>query len=174
MIREDYVVFDIDGQSCAVPLEAVQRIVRAAALSPVPDAPRDLLGLLNLHGRLVPVYDVRISLGRPPKPLSPGDRFLIVDNGTGPAGIRADEVHGIAKLAREPTLQGRRILDDHSLFGAVAQWDGKTVLLVDPASLGKRAALTPEAVKDDTREVTELTLGTIPVERDGHGTGVFL
>lgn len=174
MIREDYVVFHIDGQGCAVPLAAVRRIVRAAALSPVPDAPRDLLGLLNLHGRLVPVYDVTISLGHPPKPLSPRDRFLIVDNGTGPAGIRADEVRHIGRLEPESTLQSRRILNDRGLFGAVAQCDGKTVLLVDPAVLGKRAVLTPKAVNDDTGEVMELTLRSVPSARHGHGVGAGL
>ncbi len=159
MIEEAYVVFEIDGQSCAVPLGSVRRIVRAAALSPVPDAPSGLLGLLNLHGRLVPIFDVRLSLGYPPKPLSPADRFVIVNNGMGSAGIRVDEVCHIGKVETESTDQCRRLFEPHSLFGAVGQCDGKTVLLMDPASLGKKAHGSVKAVKGNNGEVMNLTHG---------------
>lgn len=166
MTREDYVVFDMDGQNCAVPLGSVRRIVRAAALSPVPDASTGLLGLLNLHGRLVPVYDVRISLGYPSKPLSAADRFLIVDNGIGAAGIRANEIRHIGKVEAESPAQCRRILGQNRLFCGVGQWEGKTVLLMDPASLGKKADLSAKTVKESDGQVIDLTLGQVDAVHD--------
>ncbi|MEJ5365771.1 MAG: chemotaxis protein CheW [Desulfosoma sp.] len=174
MIGEEYVVFEIDGQSCAVPLRAVRRIVRAAALSPVPDAPRGLLGLLNLHGCLIPVYDMREALGYPPKPLAPQDRFLIVDDGSGPAALCADEVRHIGNVQVEPDIQGRRLLGHQRLFGAVGQCNGKTVFIVDPASLGKGTTPSHQGVKGNDDGVMKLTFPNVAMLKDGDAVGVCL
>lgn len=173
MIGEEYVVFAIDGQSCALPLEAVRCIVRAAALSPVPEAPQGVLGLLNFHGRLVPVYDMREALGYPAKPLAPQDRFLIVEDGTGLAGIRADAVSHIGKVQREPDIPCRRLFGHQGLFGAVGQYQGKTVLIVNPAALGKGTS-PPKSVMAHDDGVMNLTFQELGMKHEGEAVGVCL
>jgi chemotaxis signal transduction protein len=52
----------VGSQRYALPAAAVERILPMAALTPLPGAPRDVAGLLNLHGEILPVVDPRPHL----------------------------------------------------------------------------------------------------------------
>jgi chemotaxis signal transduction protein len=50
----------------ALPATSVERILRMAAIMPLPDAPAGIAGVLDLHGSVLPVVDPRPRLGLPP------------------------------------------------------------------------------------------------------------
>lgn len=157
MKQEDYVVFDIEGQWCAVPLAAVHRIVRAAAVAPVPYGPAGLLGVLNLHGGLVPIFDLRFFFGRAGKPLSPADRFLIVNNGAGQVGIWTDAVQCIGSIEVEGNVPCGQIFEQHrGPFCGVGKWDGNTVLIVKTESLGRSWESFADGVKNNGQGLKEM------------------
>ena len=52
----------VGSQRYALPAAAVERILPMAALTPLPGTPRDVAGLLNLHGDVLPVVDPRPHL----------------------------------------------------------------------------------------------------------------
>ncbi len=60
-----FVVFGLQAQDYALPIESVHEIIHLVALTPVPEAPTWLPGLLNLRGRIIPVMDARLRLGLP-------------------------------------------------------------------------------------------------------------
>ena len=72
------VVFELEGQRYALPLAGVERIVRAAAVTPLPGAPEIVLGALDLEGSIVPVLDLRKRLLLPGRQVTPSDQFVIV------------------------------------------------------------------------------------------------
>jgi|GEM_PF-1774923 len=159
MIEKNFVVCDVEGQWWAVPLEAVGRIVRAVSLARVPEASPDLLGLMNLHGTLVPVYDLRHTLGLPPKSLAPDDRFVILDEGSGPVGLRADAVHRIGPVTLEANNPCRRLFaGQQSFFCAVGKCDGQTVLMLDVTSFHRYGPHRVKTVKDPSGRVMDMTL----------------
>lgn len=53
------VVFGIEGQRYALRLGAVERVLPMATVSPLPKAPTVALGVINLHGQVVPVLNIR-------------------------------------------------------------------------------------------------------------------
>jgi purine-binding chemotaxis protein CheW len=53
------VVFALDEQRYALRLTAVERIVRAVEVTPLPKAPQIVLGVIDAQGRIIPVVDVR-------------------------------------------------------------------------------------------------------------------
>ena len=55
----------------------MREIVRSVAIAPLPGAPVVIEGAINLHGRIVPVIDVRRRLELPAVRNSP-DQFLIL------------------------------------------------------------------------------------------------
>ena len=57
--RRTIVVFLVDGQRYALPLSAVDRAVRAVAVTPLPEMPPQVLGAINVHGRVLPVLSLR-------------------------------------------------------------------------------------------------------------------
>ena len=53
------VVFALDDRRIALPLAAVERVVRAVEVTPLPKAPAVVLGAVNVQGNLVPVFHLR-------------------------------------------------------------------------------------------------------------------
>ena len=63
---ESFVVFQLGGESYALEVVRVHEVLDAAALSRVPGGARALVGLYNLRGHVVPVWDLRVPFGLPP------------------------------------------------------------------------------------------------------------
>ena len=60
------VTFRIDGQSFGVDVARVREIRGWQPVTPIPDAASHVLGVLNLRGEVVTIYDLR-SQGRGPR-----------------------------------------------------------------------------------------------------------
>ncbi len=60
---EDFVTFFINDQMFGVPVLKVQDILTPDRFAPVPLAPTEVRGSINLRGRIVTVVDVRVCLG---------------------------------------------------------------------------------------------------------------
>lgn len=89
------VVFAVDDRRHALPLAAVERVVRAAALTDVPHASSLVLGLLNLQGQVLPALDTRAWLGLPSRALCPGDHFIVISSESGRIVLVVDRVEGV-------------------------------------------------------------------------------
>jgi purine-binding chemotaxis protein CheW len=62
---KDYVTVYINDQLFGIPVLQVQDIVRTHSITPIPLAPPEIAGSLNLRGRIVTAIDVRQRLGLP-------------------------------------------------------------------------------------------------------------
>ena len=56
---DQIVVFALDEPRYALPLSAVERVVRAVEITPLPKAPEIVLGVINMQGQVVPAVDIR-------------------------------------------------------------------------------------------------------------------
>lgn len=57
------VVFKLDGQRYALPVDHVQEIQQIVRPTKLPDASKALLGMIDLRGRVLPLIDLRLVLG---------------------------------------------------------------------------------------------------------------
>ncbi len=60
---EDFVTFFVNDQMFGIPVLKVQDILTPDRIAPVPLAPSEVRGSINLRGRIVTVVDVRVCLG---------------------------------------------------------------------------------------------------------------
>lgn len=60
-----YLTFNLDRESYAIPVTKVREIVRFTDITPVPQMPAYIRGVINLRGRIIPVVDLRIRYGCP-------------------------------------------------------------------------------------------------------------
>ncbi len=81
---QSYVVFRLGGEGYALEVMRVQEVLDMQSITEVPGGPKFLLGVINLRGPVVPVYDLRIPFGLPvdPKPLR-APSLLIVETEEG-------------------------------------------------------------------------------------------
>ena len=95
------VVFGIEGQRYALPLLAVERVLPMVAVSPLPKAPSVALGVINFHGQVVPVLDIRNRFGLPPRDYGLTGHLLIARTHRRILALPVDEVFGVKEVAAE-------------------------------------------------------------------------
>jgi len=60
--------FEVAGQTYAIDVAQVREVVRWQAVTPLPNAPALIEGVIDLRGAVVPVVDLGRALGRAPGP----------------------------------------------------------------------------------------------------------
>ncbi|MGC8492804.1 MAG: chemotaxis protein CheW [Syntrophobacteraceae bacterium] len=58
-----YLTFSIAGEEYGISIRNVKRIVALMPITPLPESPAYVKGVINLRGKVIPVVDLRIRLG---------------------------------------------------------------------------------------------------------------
>jgi len=104
------VSFVLDGQRYALPLPVVERVLAMVAVSPLPKAPAVALGVINFHGQVLPVLDIRCRFGLPPRDDSFTAHLLIARTARRTLALPVDEVLGVREVAWEAVIPPQVVL----------------------------------------------------------------
>jgi len=100
--RTEYLAFGLGGEMYAVQIAHVAEILKPPPITGVPRAPRNVLGVISVRGKLVTVIDLRLRFRLPDAPLDRRARILLTDVGIGEQiGMLVDEVRQVWRLAAE-------------------------------------------------------------------------
>ena len=125
------VVFRLDGQRYALALAAVERIVRAAEVTLLPNAPPIVLGALDVEGRVLPVLDVRRRFGLRQREITPADQFLIARTAPRAVVIVVDEAQGVIERPQAEIIGSSEIVPGLEQVEGVVRLDDGLVLIHD-------------------------------------------
>lgn len=136
---EEFLAFVLEGETYAVPIAAVREILRVGDVTEVPRAAPNLLGLINVRGEMLPLYDVKVRLrlaARPPVVSRAGDlpraaRVLLLKEPEGDAGIVVDGVSGVVKLRLSRLEAAPQLGGDRHPIAGLARQDGQLYILLD-------------------------------------------
>lgn len=103
--HKELLIFSLDALKCALSLGTVERVIPAVKVSPLPNAPEAVLGIVNIRGRLIPVYDVRFRFNLIKKAVSPSDCLIFVRAGGRTVALSVDVVEGVS-LCEESDIVG--------------------------------------------------------------------
>jgi purine-binding chemotaxis protein CheW len=121
--------FSCGTETYGVPLAEVHAVTKVGVLVPFPDLPAALLGVVNLHGQVMPVVDLRgllnLGVGCP----SINSRLIVVSHGTERAGLLVD---GVGDIAHVPAPDGAAGSSE-MLRGKTVLPDGRLINLLDVA-----------------------------------------
>jgi len=107
--NNNFFVFRLDSQRFAIRLENVEKVIRAIELIQVPESLDFLIGLINMEGRILPVFDLRKRFFLPPKELDIDDRILISSANTGTIAVIVDSVEGIVEFSSQQIYSAKSI-----------------------------------------------------------------
>jgi purine-binding chemotaxis protein CheW len=121
------------GREYALPIEDVSEVVRMVSITPVPETPGWLLGVINLRGRSIPVMDLGGRLGLPFAPTAPTTPIVVVERSGRMAGVVVEGVVDIATLPVESSDPAESILGGAraDLVSSVARLDRKVFSVLD-------------------------------------------
>ncbi|HAJ79320.1 MAG TPA: chemotaxis protein CheW [Fibrobacteres bacterium] len=130
-IPDCIVMFTLDEPRYALYLSAVERVVRAAEITPLPKAPDIVLGIINVGGRIIPVLDIRKRFRLTAREMKPDDRFIIARTSQRQVAIVVDSVTGVHELTEAETVNARQALPFARYLKGAVKLDGNLVLIHD-------------------------------------------
>jgi purine-binding chemotaxis protein CheW len=123
-----WVLFALDAGRYALPLASVGRIVRAAAVTCLPLAPPAVLGVLDVEGRILPVFDLRERFRLPRRPVGPSDEFIIAHTARRNVVLVVDAALGVIEHPAEPVAAATLAPDLSHLQGIIPHPDGLVLI----------------------------------------------
>jgi purine-binding chemotaxis protein CheW len=126
-----WVVFCLGESRYALPLAAVDRIVRAVHVTPVPQAPDIVLGAIDVQGSVLPVFDIRRRFGLPDRTVDPADHFLIARTARRTVVLVIDAVQGVLEHAATAVTEAVNIARGLEHIRGIIQLDDGLVLIHD-------------------------------------------
>jgi purine-binding chemotaxis protein CheW len=147
------VVFRLDDQRYALPLPVVDRIIRAAELTPLPRAPAIVLGVIDVAGQVLPVLNIRRRFRLPEYEISPAHQFLIAQTGQRTVVLVIDEADAVIEVPGVDIVEAVEIAPGvEQISGVVKLSDGLVLIhdLEEFLSLDEERALD-QAMDEETR-----------------------
>jgi purine-binding chemotaxis protein CheW len=95
------VVFQLDGEDYGVETLLVREIIRQAPARPLPASPAWLEGLIDYRGKVVPVIDLGVRLGRAVKRDEAARVIVYEERGGRSWGLLVDSVSAVVQVGRE-------------------------------------------------------------------------
>ncbi len=132
--------FSLKGQRYAVSLGSVREVIRPSDITPVPGAPEDVLGIVNLRGQIVPVLDGRRRFGLEggvDEGAEDSRRVIVFDDNGSVVGMRIDVIGDMLSFDADdvaPPPPGRAERRDDPVSGVITRDDG-FIALVDVQKL---------------------------------------
>jgi len=105
---DEHLSFIVGSESYAIPLEKVDEVIRMQRITPIPDTPEWVRGVINLRGTIVPVIDLREQLGMEPR-ADEARTCILVLHGDSPIGLAVDSVQAVIPLPADDVLDTRSI-----------------------------------------------------------------
>jgi len=145
------VVFTLDEQRYALPLYAVGRVVRSLEITPLPRAPEIVLGMVNIQGKIIPVFNIRKRFNLPEREIGLNDHLILAHTSRRSVAILVDEVSGVIDRSESEVVAAEEILPRMEYVEGVVKLEDGMILIHDLSkflSLEEEIKLE-EAVKDE-------------------------
>jgi purine-binding chemotaxis protein CheW len=125
------VVFRIAGSEYALPVANVGEILRMVAISPVPEAPEWLPGVINLRGRVIPVVDLRTRLGMPSEGAGLNTPIIVAEVEGQMVGLVADAVTELLTVPLDAVEPPNERVGEANAVESVARAGDRIILIFD-------------------------------------------
>ena len=139
-----YLVFRLDDQRYALPLSAVERVVRVVELVPMPKAPTAILGVVNIQGRIIPVISVRRQFGLTERELDLTDQLIITSVENRATALLVDAVLGVVESSSDRVVPSSVVSPELNEVNGLMNLDGRTVMIQNLDALGEIGNYTSE------------------------------
>lgn len=147
-MSHQYCTFLLEGHLFGVAVSSVQEVLKQQDVTPVPLAPREVAGLINLRGQIVTTLDLRTRLGLTPRDPGASSVSVVVRTGDGGAvSLVVDQIGDVLEAedsALEPPPDTVHP-DVRELVAGICKLEDQLMLLLDTeraVTVTEHAALT--------------------------------
>lgn len=126
--------FIIDGQKFALPLNAIDIVIRSQAITHLENTLSFLCGVIDLHGEIIPIISLRKKFHMTEADIKITDRFIIVNTEKRKVGIIAEQVEDIIQVQEDQVKESTDLFRGLRHIRVLNREDGM-VLIYDIESI---------------------------------------
>jgi len=115
----EFVTASIGDQKCGIAVLQVQDVLAPQRITPIPLAPPEVSGSLNLRGRIVTAIDLRIRMGLPEREEGAHTMSIVVEHQHELYSLIVDDVGEVLKVSEKSFERNPATLD--SLWRAYSE-----------------------------------------------------
>jgi purine-binding chemotaxis protein CheW len=127
-----FVTFKIGNEEYGINILKVQEINRMVDITPVPNSPHYIEGVMNLRGKVIPVINLRRMFGLDDKEWDNTSRIIVVDVGI-ILGMIVDSVSEVLRIPSNvidpPPSMTTNISSEH--VKGIGKLDDRLLILID-------------------------------------------
>jgi purine-binding chemotaxis protein CheW len=140
------VLLELDGRRLALPITTVVEVLRMVALTPLPEAPEWVAGMVNVRGDAMPVIDLRTRLSRPPRDYGVDTPLIVVTALGRRMAVVADAAVGVRDVPATDLDDPDELLGADIPITHLARIDGRVVpiLMLDRICDGAQNLTLPD------------------------------
>ena len=128
------VIFTLDEQRYALHLPSVERAIRMIEITPLPSAPEIVIGVVNVHGAVVPVLNIRKRFRLPEREPDFGDQLIIAHTARRDVALVVDTVSDVVTLPSGELVAPETILPQLEHVEGVVKLEDGMVFIHDLAA----------------------------------------
>lgn len=126
-----YLVFTLSGERFGLPLDSVQRVVRAVAVTILPKAPEIVRGLINYKGNILPVINMSRRFNLAEMEIQPNHNFIIVHTARRKFVLVADLAEGVITRPKDDIVTPAGITAGMEFLAGVIKLENGMMLVPD-------------------------------------------
>ncbi|MEM9274816.1 MAG: chemotaxis protein CheW [Cyanobacteria bacterium P01_F01_bin.143] len=143
MESQSYLRFRLHDLDYAIKANQVKEIFQLPEINPIADAPGDIIGILNLRDKILPIMHLDRRLGQPVQECRAADSVIVIEWERIQIGIIVNEVLEVqviesSKIETEPDY-GRENYISSALVMAVAKVADRLIMILQAESLIRQA-----------------------------------
>lgn len=125
------IVFTLDERSYALRISVVEKAVRMVEITPLPKAPDIVLGVIDFHGVITPVLDMRRRFRLPEREPRLDDQLIIARSAGRLVALVADRVSDVVDLPEEAMVAPESILPALEYVEGVVRLEDGMIIIHD-------------------------------------------
>ena len=126
-----WVLMTVDGQSYALPLTAVDRVLRMVEVTPLPGAPDVVEGVIDIQGEVVPVVSIRRRLGLAHRRVEISDSLVVAHARNRRLAVIAESVLGVVERSSDDVVNTSGIARGNQYIEGLLKTGDGLVLIQD-------------------------------------------
>lgn len=133
VMTKPFILFQLDNTTYGIPSEIVQQMEMVEQITPVPNAPSFVKGVVYSRGQVVPAIDLRLKFGFTAVPYTLRTRLIVIHNATRTVGLIVDSAREFILIGDEqiqpPPEQIAGVSGQY--LASIATLDQRVVLILD-------------------------------------------
>ncbi len=130
-----YLLFELNQYTFAFDVVKINRIARAVEITPIPNSPDIVTGVINVQGNIMPVIDIRKRFGFPDKKITVNDFLIIGKVKELSIALIIDNVIEIIEFSEDKIIDKKNVLPGIPYVDGIIKLDGDIIYINDLSRL---------------------------------------